>query len=184
MNWKTSLEGLEEFSDNADARTRRIARDKTQVLREETKPDVELTKEYEPLVAEVYKYFAQKTGGKYRLEKSGDTPTFCIEKVADIQDFERRNVFPDVRMLSPRGVMVEVPLLAEDSSSRCRQLFEMHGNTAEGFYEYRRQDDEGGWINSRGYFIPFEVFTQQKLAKKLAEMYKEAMRNYLKELRG
>ena len=166
MSWKDSLEGLEDFSNLADARARKIASEKAQVIHENQREAAELTDEYRPLVEEVYKYFAQKTGGRYRDEKIGDTLDFYIDKVADIQDFERRVVFPEARIIPPWGVMVELPLMAEESSNRCRQLLEMREGSQEGFYEYRRQDKEGGWLNSKGYFIPFDAFSRPKLAQK------------------
>ena len=187
MDWKNEFNGLEEFSDRSYARANKIAHDKTLIVHENAEARDALLNEYSPLVEEVYKHFAFKISGNYLPVRVGDDQSpsiYEIGRVEDIDEFERINVVPDVRLLIPWGVMVGVPVRAEISSQKCERILELSHSSREGFYEYRRQDDEGGWINSKGYFMPFKAFTQQKLAHALAEIYRQAVQSYLKELKG
>ena len=187
MDWKDILDGLEKFSEQSDFKARQIAHDKAQIVYEGTEPKDVLLGKYSTLVADVYKQFASQVGGKYHAEREGrdtNASVFDIQRIEGVDDLEYVNVFPDVRILAPWGVIIEVPLRAENSANRCQKVIDRLGNFAEGYYAYRFQDHEGGWINAKGYFIPFAAFTQAKLAQTLADFYKEAMKNYLKEIRG
>lgn len=186
MEWREILDGLEKFSEQSDAAARRIAREKAEIVHEETTPSERLLEQYSPPIAEVYKLFAGQVGGKYHAMKLGDDKdpsVFDIERIEGIDDLEYVNVFPDVRILSPWGVVVEIPLHAETAANRCRQVVDNWGHFAAGFYSYRFQDHEGGWINAKGFFLPFKEFTQEKLARNLADFYKDAMKNYLKQIK-
>jgi hypothetical protein len=186
MGWKDVLNGLEKFSEQADVKTLKLARERARITTDSAAPKDVLLAKYSTQVAEVYKLFAGNVGGKYHAAREG---TNSFASIFDIEDIEGAdylaevNIFPEVRILSPWGVIVEVPSKAENAAGRCQKVIEKWSNLAEGYYAYRFQDHEGGWINAKGYFIPFAAFTQAKLAQTLADFYKEAMTKFLKEIK-
>ena len=186
MSWKDALAGLEEFSRKAEDKASHIAQDRSRVAIEPVNDETQLAK-YSPLVEEVYRYFAARTGSRFVAEKVGPSEIASIFEIAGPEgadDLRRANVFPVVHMFPPSGVLVEAPLRAETAVAACKKVVENWFRCEEGYYVYKHQDKEGGWINTKTYFIPFEFFTQLKLARKIAELYREAMKNYLKELHG
>ena len=185
MSWKDALGGIEEFSQKKEEKESHISQDRSRVAIE-PKSDESLLAKFSPMVKEVYKYFASKTGSRYQDEKVGSSEISSIFEIASPEgadDFKLVNVFPVVHMTA-WGILVEVPLRSEGAARRCREIIDKWEGREEGYYTYHHQDKLGGWIDTKSYFIPYEHFTQLKLARIIAELYREGMRNYLEELHG
>jgi hypothetical protein len=120
MSWKDALEGIEEFSQKKEEKESHISQDRSRVAIE-PKSDESLLAKFSPMVKEVYKYFAYKTGSRYQDEKVGSSEISSIFEIASHEgadDFKRVNVFPVVHMTA-WGILVEAPLRSEGAARRC-----------------------------------------------------------------
>lgn len=189
MDWKELLDGLNEFSKQATMREKEMKEEMARRTEETIRETERLHKEYSSRVEKVIKEFAHHVGaevGKSWRDKKFPY-FFTVHSKEGSHDYYYKDpyIYPSVRIFSPEGIGILIPFSADAQRLKCQKPLDFK---LEGYYFWERDTEAFpsgtylGRICSYVYFIPFPYFTEEKLAAKLIEFYKEALRNYLQLL--
>ena len=180
MVWKELLTGLKEFSAQATLRESEIRKQKASKKLGEQATKYNLFKQYDSRTKKVVKEFARNVGGKFINLGFVESKYWYGSSYRASQGDK---IYANVSIWSPYGVAIWIPPAGEDLSLKCKQPFSPSA-LEEGYYYLIKEILRGETVTMHYYFIPFETFSEEKLATKLVEFYKEAVTHYLESLKA
>jgi hypothetical protein len=198
MDNKERFQSLEELSNQAALKAREAQEQEKKKHKEQEERHYRLIKEFDPQVGRVYKQFVRSIGRK--IAEKWDCAQHSLWVKLEKEDYTKgkscqlQDVYPSVTIDYDLGVVIQPPdSLKERVPAGCEKPLPDYSLIGK-FPRWKSWKSErelvagyyyvpGETFRTRpyAYFIPFEDFTKEKLAAKLEEFYKEAMRYYLEQ---